>query len=127
MTGAVLQGTPVTTLDVDLWIDLQPRQYMRMINLARRIGAEMISNTVVVLPGAVTVNFIFEVTGLETFSAEYRRSRPVSWVGHQVRVLPLERIYASKKAVGRPKDVAHLPLLEQTMRVRKAGMKGTGA
>src|SRR5688500_4667779 len=44
MTGAVLQGTPVTTFDVDLWIDLLPRQYMRMINLARSLGAQMVSN-----------------------------------------------------------------------------------
>ena len=32
MTAAVLQGTPVTTFDVDLWIDLPSRQYMQMIN-----------------------------------------------------------------------------------------------
>lgn len=30
MTAAVLQGTPVTTFDLDLWIDLPPRQYMRV-------------------------------------------------------------------------------------------------
>ena len=57
MTGAVLQGTPVTTFDVDLWIDLPPRQYMR--------------------------------------------------------------IYASKKFAGRPKDFAHLLILEQTMRLQR--------
>ena len=31
--------------------------------------------------------------------------------------VPLGRIYASKRFVGRPKDLAHLPLLEQTMRL----------
>jgi len=31
--------------------------------------------------------------------------------------VPLDRIYASKRFVGRPKDLAHLPLLEQTMRL----------
>ena len=35
-----------------------------------------------------------------------------------VAVLPLERINASKKFVGRPKDLAHLPLLEQPMKLR---------
>jgi len=28
MTAAVLQGTPVTTFDVDLWIDLPSRRYI---------------------------------------------------------------------------------------------------
>src|SRR5690242_13589883 len=60
MTSAILQGTPATTLDIDLWIDLPSRQYMRMINLARSLGAEMVANTVVVLPGNLTVNFIYE-------------------------------------------------------------------
>jgi len=31
----------------------------------------------------------------------------------------LERVYASKKFVGRPKDLAHLPLLEAAMRLKK--------
>jgi hypothetical protein len=31
----------------------------------------------------------------------------------------LERIYASKKCVDRPKDFAHLPLLEQTMKLQR--------
>jgi hypothetical protein len=42
----------------------------------------------------------------------------------EVKVLPLERIYASKKFVGRPKDLAHLPLLEQTLKLqRKLGSR----
>ena len=34
MTAAVLQGAPVTTFDVDLWIDLPRREYMRVMNVA---------------------------------------------------------------------------------------------
>jgi len=30
MTAAILQGVPSTTLDVDLWIGLPPRQYIRL-------------------------------------------------------------------------------------------------
>src|SRR4051812_11921689 len=33
MSAAVLQGVPVVTHDIDLWIDLLPRQYMRAINV----------------------------------------------------------------------------------------------
>ena len=41
------------------------------------------------------------------------------WLGTEVAVLPLARIYASKKFVGRPKDLAHLPVLEQTMKLQR--------
>ena len=41
MSAAILQGVPATTLDTDLWIDLPPRKYLRVLNLARRLGAEI--------------------------------------------------------------------------------------
>ena len=63
-----------------------------------------------------TVNFLYRVDGLRTFAQEFMRAKKLRWLGLQVAVLPLSRVYKSKKTVGRPKDVAHLPLLEQTMR-----------
>ena len=49
MSAAVLQGVPVVTHDVDLWMDLPSRQYMTPVNLAIRQGAIMVRNTVVEL------------------------------------------------------------------------------
>jgi hypothetical protein len=119
MTAAVLQGTPVTTFDVDLWIDIPSRQYMRVMNLARSLGAQMVANTIAVLPGDLTVNFVYSVTGLNSFESEYRNRRRLQWMGRQVGVLPLDRIHRSKSVVRRPKDLAHLPLLEQTMKLQR--------
>ena len=39
MSAASIQGVPGSTVDVDLWLDLAPRQYMRAINVAVRDGA----------------------------------------------------------------------------------------
>jgi hypothetical protein len=119
MTAAVLQGTPVTTFDVDLWIDLPSRRYLQVMNLALKVGGQMVANTVAVLPGDLTINFVYSVAGLNSFGREYSKARKLQWMGHRVAVLPLERIYASKKCVGRPKDLAHLPLLEQTMKLQR--------
>jgi hypothetical protein len=119
MSGAILQGVPATTLDTDIWIDLPPRQYMRILNLCRTLGAHVIANTVVDLTDGSIVNFLYEVHGLRSFRVEEKRAKRMRWLGITVSVLPLERIYASKKFVGRPKDVAHLPLLEQTIRLRR--------
>ena len=119
MSGAILQGVPATTLDTDIWVDLPSRQYVRVLNLCRRLGAEVRAHTVVDLSDGSTVNFLYQVHGLRSFSSEYRRCRKLNWLGMRVAVLPLERIYASKKFVGRPKDIAHLPLLEQVIRLRR--------
>jgi hypothetical protein len=119
MSGAILQGVPATTLDTDIWIDLQSRHYIRVLNLCRRLGADIRANTVVDLRDGSTVNFLYQVHGLRNFDYEYRLAKRLKWLGTAVAVLPLERIYASKKFVGRPKDLAHLPLLEQTMKLQR--------
>jgi len=124
MSGAILQGVPATTLDTDIWLDLSPRQCMRAINLCRGQGAQARANSVVDLSDGSTINFLYEVHGLRSFQSEYRRAKSIKWLGMEVKVLPLERIYASKKFVGRPKDLAHLPLLEQTLKLqRKLGSR----
>jgi hypothetical protein len=119
MSAAILQGCPATTLDTDLWIDLPPRQYMRVLRLCLKLGATARANTVVELSDGSAVNFLYRVDGLLSFAREYRRARRIKWLGTTVAVLPLARILRSKKMVGRPKDLAHLPLLEQTINLRK--------
>jgi len=119
MSGAILQGVPATTLDTDIWIDLPSREYIRVLNLSRRLGAEIRANTVVDLSDGSTINFVYEVHGLRSFRYEYQRARRLKWLDTEVAVLPLDRIYASKKFVGRPKDLAHLPLLQQTIRLQR--------
>ena len=119
MTAAVLQGAPGATFDIDLWIDLPVRQYMRCVNLALKLGAQMVANTVVVFPGEFTINFLYAVTGLRSFRSEYKQALKLNLLGRKIPVLPLERIYKSKKTVGRPKDLAHLPVLEQTIQLHR--------
>jgi hypothetical protein len=124
MSAAILQGVPATTLDTDIWVDLPSRQYIRVLNLCRRLGAEVRANTVVDLIDGSIVNFLYEVHGLRGFQLEYQRARKLNWLGSRVTVLPLDRIYASKKFVGRPKDLAHLPLLAQILKLQKRLKRG---
>jgi hypothetical protein len=119
MSGAILQGVPATTLDTDLWVDLPPRQYIRVLNLCLTLGATIRANTVVELSDGSMVNFLYAMDGVRSFSAEYRNARRIKWLGTEVRVLPLARIRASKKYVARPKDLAHLPLIDQTLRLQR--------
>jgi len=125
MSGAILQGVPATTLDTDIWIDLPSRQYITVLNLCRRLGASIRANTVVELTDGSLVNFLYRVDGLRSFAAEYRRALRIQWLSFEVAVLPLDRIYRSKRSVGRPKDLAHLPLIKQVLQIRKQVAKSS--
>src|SRR5436190_2252273 len=87
MTAAVLQGVPVVTHDVDLWIDLPARQYMTLVNLALRQGASMVRNTIVELSDGMLVNFIYAVDGLASFATELRKARVLNFHGCDIPVI----------------------------------------
>jgi hypothetical protein len=56
--------------------------------------------------------------GLDAFDVEYGRARTEIVEGIPLRVLPLERIIASKRAAKRLKDLAQLPALEAALAVQ---------
>ena len=115
MSAAVLQGVPATTLDTDIWIDLPERGYANVLAICRRLGGETLARTVVSLRDDTLVNFLYRVDGLGAFKTEARKAVRLEWFGMKIDVLPLESIIRSKEAVGREKDLAHLPLLRKTM------------
>jgi predicted nucleotidyltransferase len=57
------------------------------------------------------------MSGLPDFSAEYSRAREFSVDGVTLKVLPLERIIASKRAANRSKDQVALQNLELTLKL----------
>ena len=119
MTAANLQGVPGSTVGVDLWLDLSPRQYMRAINVSVGLGAQVVRNTVVELADQTLVNFVYEVTGLPAFGRVIGKALKLTWNGVEVAVLPLQLIKKSKQAIGRPKDLLHIELIEQRLAVIK--------
>jgi len=119
MTAALLQGVPGSTLDVDLWIDLPSRQYIRVLNICHRLGAEIRANTVVTLPGDLLINFVYEPGGLRSFASEFKRAIHLRWRGQIAPVLPLERLIKSKEFAGRDKDLLQLPALKRTLALKR--------
>jgi hypothetical protein len=118
MSAAILQGVPATTLDTDIWIELPERAYHRILDLCRSQRATVMARTVVALEDDTIVNFLYRVDGLRSFAAEWEKAVRLRWLGTTVRVMPLQSIIKSKQRVQRPKDVAHLPLLRETLRLR---------
>ena len=107
------------TLDVDIWVDLPTRQYIRLWNLIRQQGGSAMTQTLYVLEDGKVVNFLFEVTGLRSFAAEYRHSLNVRIEGLRARVLPLARILQSKKTIRRDKDLPHILMIERALAAKK--------
>jgi hypothetical protein len=120
MSAAIVQGVMEATLDVDLWVDLPSRQYMRAQNAARRIGATMAANTVAYLEDGTPVNFVFEVNGLGPFTQEMKHTRLFEFRGRRIPVLKLERILKSKETIRRDKDLAHIVHIRNVLRCRRA-------
>ena len=119
MMAAVQQGAPFTTIDYDFWVDLPERQYVRVLAIVRRLGGTIMARTFFELSDGLQVNVVFKPTGLRSSNAEYSGSVESELEGQLLRVLPLDRVIASKKAAGRDKDLATLPVLERTLRLAR--------
>jgi hypothetical protein len=115
--AAVRQGAPITTIDYDFWVRLPERQYVRMLAIVRQQGGVVLSRTFYELSDGTQVNAVFQPDGLKSFETEYRLCSVAVLAGQRVRVLRLSRVIASKRASGRDKDLAVLPILERTLRL----------
>ena len=123
MSAANLQGVLASTVDVDVWIGLPKRQYMRVINLCRELKASVQSSNKVFLSDQTPVDFIYEVGGLQIFKKEYARAQWLSFHGLKIPVLSLKQICKSKEAIGRDKDKLHILLIRQVLKLDKSEKK----
>jgi hypothetical protein len=120
LAAAALQGAPAVTQDIDLWFrDLSDPALQRAL---RRVGAIYIppslQNPPLLAGGdAGLFDVVVSMDGRGSFAQEARRALRIPVGAFEVRVLPLARIIASKKATDRPKDRAILPALEDALRV----------
>ena len=117
MMAAIRQGAPLMTIDYDLWIDLPERQYVRMLAIVQGLGGTIRAGTVYELSDGTQVNAVFKPDGLKPFAAEFKSALKSQLEGQSIRVLPLARVIASKRAAGRDKDKTVLPVLERTLRL----------
>lgn len=120
LSAAVLQGANTGTRDIDLWFeDLSDPRIGEAVRAARgiwiagsfgmqppQIGGDVVGDR---------LDVVTQADGLQSFAREYSRSIEMVVDGIPLRVLPLDRIIASKRAAGRAKDLAALPALEEAL------------
>lgn len=117
--AAVRQGAPLMTVDYDFWVRLPEREYVKLLSIIQSQGGTVLARTLYELRDGTQVNVIFQPDGLRSFEAEFNGSPVAKLEGQAVRVLPLARVIASKRAAGRDKDLAVLPILERTLRLSR--------
>ena len=119
LSAAALQGAPVVTEDVDLWFDnlSDPKLMQALV----QVGAAYIppfGHNPPMLGGADSDPFdiAIRMSGLDEFAVEWERAVEIKVGRLRLKVLPLERILASKQAANRPKDRRVIPVLQNTLR-----------
>jgi hypothetical protein len=126
-SASMLNGAPVTTQDIDLVIrDTRPNR-RKLARFADQIGGsapmpvselskvEWIEGRLAV-PVEIHYN---RISGGLTFSSLRSRAQIVVVGGEKLLVASLADVIRSKQAAGRPKDRAVLPILRDTLKVRK--------
>lgn len=121
--AAVLEGAPVATQDLDLWFERLDSEQLALA--AKEAGGFWVPAFGMQPPafggdGLSRIDVVLTAHGLRQFAEEYAGAVEREIEGVVVRILPLERVIASKRATGRAKDVASLPALEATLRARSS-------
>lgn len=123
-TASALHGAPVLTEDVDIVVRDTQLNRKKVGQLAIVLGgsdpvdiSELISAKRILLPEAY-VDIIFgKIGGGLRFESLRSRSTKMSFGGATLSVASLEDVIRSKKAAGRKKDKAVIPVLEETLAV----------
>jgi hypothetical protein len=127
--AAALQGSPVTTLDLDFMFLKTPTNLRKLKGLARDLGATVlrpyypVSDLFRVSRDAdgLQLDFMARIDGIRSFRSLRSRSTPVTFADHVLLVASLQDIIKSKTAAGRPQDRAVLPVLKETLREKGKG------
>ena len=119
-SAAVIQGANTATQDIDLWFE--DTTDPRIKAAVDAVGGIWVPGSFGAMPPTIggeplgdRFDVVVHVHGLEPFDVEFAHAPSMEISGVAVRILPLERIIASKRATNRPRDRAQLPALEEAL------------
>jgi hypothetical protein len=115
LSAAVLEGAPVATQDIDIWLEGIDERVAQAAADAKGFWISGFGVQPPAFGGPDLDRIVLTAHGLDDFATEYERSVVREVDGMRLHVLPLERVIASKRVTNRPKDLAALPALEATM------------
>ena len=121
--AAALQGAPVTTVDVDFLFRKTPANLKKLKAIASELGAVIlrpyypVSGLFRIARDAdgLQLDFMTVIDGIPSFEGLRKRATPMRFEDARLYVATLADIIRSKKAAGRARDLAVLPLLEKAI------------
>jgi predicted nucleotidyltransferase len=126
-TAAIMQDAPVLTRDIDLLIRDTELNRRKLDALSRELGGapptsvSELTSTLRILGTEIPIDILLDrIAGGLTFESLKLRAVRMDVGAHTAVVATLEDVIRSKEAAGRPKDLAMLPILRDTMRVKNA-------
>jgi hypothetical protein len=122
--AAALQGSPVTTMDLDFMFRKTPANLGKLRRLADDLGAVVLHPyypaselyRVIRERDGLQLDFMAKVDGIRKFESLRAHATPARFGRHTLLVASLEDIIRSKVAANRPQDRAVLPILRKTLR-----------
>ena len=138
--AAALQGAPVTTVDIDFLFRKTPAGLRKLKAVARDLDAVILRPYYPVSglyriardEDGLQLDFMTVIDGVRSFECLRRRAKTIRLGSARLQVASLSDIIRSKRAAGRPRDLAVLEVLERTLdeeaRLQKgeAGSSQTG-
>jgi hypothetical protein len=130
--AAALQGAPVTTIDIDFLFRRTPANIRKLKAIAAELDAVLLRPYYPVSPlwrisrdsDGLQIDFMNEIDGVRSFEGLRKRSTAAHVSGASLLVAALADIIRSKKAAGRPQDLAVLPMLEKALEEAADHSKG---
>ena len=121
--AAALQGAPVTTIDIDFFFRRTPTNIRKLKAIADELEAVVLRPYYPVSPlwritrdrDGLQIDFMDTIHGARSFEGLRKRSRPIRIGSAKILVATVADIIKSKRAAGRPQDLAVLPTLEKLL------------
>lgn len=127
--AAALEGAPVTTEDFDFMWRPTRTNHLKLRAVAESLGAALGQPKYPVSDfyrmdnpaEGLQVDLLAHADGVRSFESLRSRARRLSFRNGSILVASLEDVVKSKRAAGRSKDKAVLPVLEETLRAQERG------
>ena len=122
--AAALQGSPVSTVDLDFMFRKTPGNLSKLRRIADDLDAVVMRPfypaselyRVVRESDGLQFDFMGKVDGVRSFESLRSRATEAKFGRHKLQVASLDDIIKSKVAANRPRDRAVLPVLRRTLR-----------
>jgi hypothetical protein len=126
--AAALHGAPVTTLDIDFMFRKTPLNLKKLKAVAQSLRAVILKPYYPVSDLFRLVNddqnlqldFMSRLHGINSFEGLRSRAISVKFGERELKVAALADIIKSKRATGRDRDLAVLPVLEKTLHEKES-------